>query len=197
MFSRFVLFISCLFFAVAGYAYDLTTAKNGIVKNLPICTVDGVEAKYIQSRKQVWARTVSIASVDYDKRGNPLIIIDPIAFADAPPEFQVWVALHECNHHLRNHLRSGVEIGFSPMTKFAQEHQSDRYASTKIVQAGFTEEQIQNIYDVIADSNYINRHSPPSHRMMVRMMGAMADKQNQLRAEYFIRSIRREQRRIR
>ena len=179
-----------LVFSVAGHAFDLPTDDKGLLKDFPVCAVGGKSVDYRANRKIVWASGVYVALAIQDTHGNNVIYYDPHAFADAPPAFQYWVAVHECNHHQKGHTADGQ--GFSPMIMMGREFKSDEVATKEIVRLGFTESQLADIYDTIMDTEYLERHSSPMHKHM-RMFMPITN-ENLARAEYFKRCVKRAQR---
>ena len=165
------------------HAYDIAVAPNGVLKTFPPCFYKGTPVEYIASQKLIWDYGFMGAVAGKQTNGKPVIVYDPIAFADAPPEFQLWVMGHECSHHEEGHMEAGM--GYHPQVRFAIERESDRMAAYKIVRIGFTDEQIRKVYDTIRDFEYHNRNMSPQVRSSMQHNQDTLNK----RAEYFLRSV--------
>ncbi len=170
-----------------GHAYDLTVTNTGIIKNLPVCIAEGRPTSYVFSREEVWKRQARIAVAHKDRYGNPIVYIDPNAFSEAPPEFQVWVIEHECNHHAKGHLSA-----FASMQVYAaRERESDRVATQKVVEAGFTPEQLNRIYNTIKDKDFHQKHLSPMMKAALELNPAQMNAEFDKRSRYFLKCVER------
>jgi len=169
-----------ILFIISGISYSSSLSPT----EFPVCKVDGKDVEYRPNRRFIWSNHVFIAMAFKDTYGKRYIYYDPYAFKEAPKSFQIWVALHECKHQLDKHLTSPHGYS-SPKQRMEEEQVSDKYATTKIVEMGFTDEQIEEIYNTILDDEFLTRHSSPSIARARRMMHKTIKKESEARAEYF------------
>ncbi len=170
-----------------GHAYDLAVTNTGILKNLPVCIAEGKPVSYMFSREEVWKRQARVAVAHKDRYGNPVVYVDPIAFSEAPAEFQVWVLEHECNHHAKGHLSA-----FASMQVYAaRERESDMVATQKVVQAGFTPEQLHRIYNMIKDKSFHEKHLSPLMKAALKLNPGHLDGEFDKRSRYFLQCVDR------
>ncbi len=178
MLVRIITFL-CLFLTpMLGHSLDLTLEESGIVKRFPSCFIP-----IVKSRDAIWENNFLFAATLLDENNNPTMYIDPEAFSEAPPEFQVWVSRHECYHHVAS-VR-GKAYGFHPAFHPADERQADRWATKQVVNYDFTDTQLKLIYDTIKDVDLYKRNESIAAKAIREARGGDLAEELNKRAEAF------------
>jgi len=154
---------------------------NGLT--LPTCvTAKGQHVTYVASRDEVWINGFSIAFAQ-TRFHIPIIFYDPIALAEAPKDFQIWLMYHECYHVGKP--PQFEQRGYSPMHQTAEERLADKYATIKAVNRGL---HLETIYNTIRDVDFYTRNTPPDILERDAKAGRSIAHELNRRGDYFKRT---------
>jgi len=131
----------------AGVAINrpLVLGDDGILRNPPLCQMDGQRVYYYKSpQEHIWDSGGGLAMAVIDGKGIPWIIIDNDNFSLFSVPFQFWMMRHECHHHLMGHTRLNPQQAIGDGNK--NERETDCGAIDDMVKFGFTNKQFDQLF---------------------------------------------------
>lgn len=146
---------------VVATGVEIPVDKSKILNPFPVCLANGQPVIYIRSNtKHLLDNKVSVAGANWID-GYPAILFDFDEFQNFTPEFQTWVVYHECAHWELNHIGS-----YSGRREYT-EHEADCLAAKKLVNSGFSDDQLNHILDqiVVVEAKRIKALPPPDEGM--------------------------------
>lgn len=159
----FVLTAGMIAGSTAHRDYDpLRLGSNGILKDPPLCMVDGTKVVYhLLPAESLWNNGAGLGQIAIDDNDKPVVALDKDHLPLFTPEFQLWLMMHECAHHQLHHWPSSAATGSSA---YNHEKEADVLALVVLASMGFTAEHFAKI---ISD---IQNHD----KMKVALSGVVA-----------------------
>lgn len=135
--------------------YNIHVRTNGVV--LPAsCVVDGVRVQYNPASPAFLAkhRAQTALALRDPATGLPAVFYDQRILASHSPELQSFMFAHECAHWALGHMNRPPPHPYHSGAREYEEDAADCWAADRLVQTGFSEEQLnKTLRDIKAEQD--------------------------------------------
>lgn len=136
--------------AVVSWLEPGKSYANGHVQSPPECySNDGKQVEFVRlPRQELWNVGAAVAvALNVDDRA--IVGVDKIGFPMMPQAFQTFVLYHECAHHELGHTEKVHAHYDGDVTNW--EPVADCTAAKKLVTAGFSREDFNQLFDAMSN----------------------------------------------